>query len=84
MPVQTAVWNDLGDGAPTVEVVLQESVAGSYLPPVLDVLPDPPPQTIISLPVQTEVWPIRGSGRSNLVDAQVSGEQGSAEISGKV
>jgi hypothetical protein len=35
---------------------------GLYLPPVLKLLPLVPPQTIISLPVQTAVWPIRAEG----------------------
>jgi hypothetical protein len=34
-----------------------------YLPPVLKkVAPDAPPQTTISLPVQTAVWEARASG----------------------
>ena len=34
-----------------------------YLPPVFNTLPDPkPPQTIISLPVQTAVWLFRARG----------------------
>ena len=44
-------------GALVVLVAVQLSVLGLYLPPVLKLLPLPshPPQTIISLPVQTAV-----------------------------
>src|SRR5215510_2092511 len=38
------------------------SVTGLYLPPVFKGLPFSPPQTIISLPVQTDVCPSRASG----------------------
>jgi hypothetical protein len=56
VPVQTAVWELLPDGAPApVEVCLQLSVAGSYRPPVFKYDPSDPPQTIISVPVQTAV-----------------------------
>jgi hypothetical protein len=38
-------------------------VAAQYFPPVLKTLgPSPPPQTIISLPVHTAVWPARALG----------------------
>ena len=38
-------------------------VLGKYLPPVLKELPPlSPPQTIITVPVQTAVWLSRGSG----------------------
>ena len=43
-------------------VETQLFVAGLYLPPVLSGSPKPPPQTIISLPVHTAVWPLRASG----------------------
>ena len=44
-------------------VAIQVSVLGLYLPPVLkEVLPFCPPQTIISLPVQTAVWSLRTEG----------------------
>ena len=48
---------ELGSGALVMLVAVQLSVLGLYLPPVLrpDVLPIYPPQTIISLPVQTAV-----------------------------
>jgi hypothetical protein len=41
-------------------VSVQLSVTGSYLPPLLKRLLSPfhPPQIIISLPVQTAVWPV--------------------------
>jgi len=45
-----------------VLVVVQLSVLGLYLPPVFNELPFPPPQTIISLPVQTAVCESRASG----------------------
>ena len=51
-------------GALVVLVAVQLSVAGSYLPPVFRLpLPLYPPQTIISLPVQTAVWPARHRAR---------------------
>ena len=51
-----------------MEVRTQESVAGLYRAPVLEygtrsplvVSPVDPPQTIISCPVHTPVWPMRG------------------------
>jgi hypothetical protein len=50
-------------GALLVLVAVQLSVLGLYLPPVLkETGKRPPPQTIISLPVQTAVWPARASG----------------------
>jgi hypothetical protein len=51
-------------GAPVVLVAVQLSVLGLYLPPVLSkTLPAPtPPQTIISLPVQTPVGTYRATG----------------------
>jgi hypothetical protein len=43
-------------GALVVLMAVQLSVPGLYLPPVLkELLPFQPPQTIISLPVQTAV-----------------------------
>jgi hypothetical protein len=46
-----------------VLVAIQLSVVGLYLPPVLKVLElSDPPQTIISLPVQTAVCPARAEG----------------------
>src|SRR5215831_744450 len=49
-----------------MEVGVQLSVTGSYLPPVFISVPPPPepfpPQTIIKLPVQTAEWLIRGEG----------------------
>src|SRR5882724_10772281 len=65
-PVQTAVWLDLAEGtfAP-VEVGLQVSDDGSYRPPVFShtkLKPSYPPQTIISVPVQTAVGPVLGVG----------------------
>jgi hypothetical protein len=46
-----------------VLVAVQLSVLESYLPPVFtEAVGSSPPQTIISLPVQTAVWSDRGSG----------------------
>jgi hypothetical protein len=59
LPVQTATCPERGDGAPTLDMGLHESVAGSYRKPesILTslVFPSAPPQTIISLPVHTAV-----------------------------
>ena len=50
-------------GALVVLVAVQLSVLGLYLPPVLkSVTPSNPPQTIISLPVQTAVCASRAVG----------------------
>ena len=43
-------------------VAVQLSVMGLYLPPVFTSVPRPPPQTIISLPVQTAVCCPRALG----------------------
>jgi hypothetical protein len=59
LPVQTASCPARLSGASTVEVGVQESVRGSYRPPVL--LP-PPPHTTIVRPVHTAVWDERGEG----------------------
>src|SRR2546422_3220203 len=62
-PVQTAAWNQRGEGALLRDVVCQTSVAGTYLPPVLRNEPSmPPPQTIISRPVQTAECAARAPG----------------------
>ena len=46
-----------------VLVGVQLSAMGSYLPPLFKPLgPLTPPQTIISLPIQTAVWLSRASG----------------------
>src|SRR5215469_8788071 len=61
LPVQMAVWNHPPAGALVVLVAVQVSVLGLYLPPVFKRIrcspPTkwPPPQTIISLPLQTAV-----------------------------
>jgi hypothetical protein len=67
VPVQTAVCNSRGVGAPRpVEVADQESVEGSYRPPVPNGGPTNPPvfppQMIMRVPVQTAVCPTRASG----------------------
>src|SRR5947207_2800054 len=54
-----------GLGALVLLVAIHESVLGLYRPPVLigpPLTPDSPPQTIISLPVQTAVCRYRPSG----------------------
>src|SRR5205809_362489 len=51
--IQTAVCQNLADGALVVLVAAQLSVLGLYLPPVLT--GQHPPQTIMSLPVHTAV-----------------------------
>jgi hypothetical protein len=55
LPVHTAVCESRGEGAFVVLVAVQLSLLGSYLPPVLQSLnvESAPPQTIISLPLQT-------------------------------
>src|SRR5881394_1326596 len=59
LPVHTAVCTALLLGASVVLVAVQVSVAGPYFPPVSNAWnwgsPSWPPQTIISLPVQTAV-----------------------------
>jgi hypothetical protein len=57
-----------------VVVAVQLLVSALYLPPVFNTsLPLAPPHTIISLPVQTAVWPARASGTLTvLVAVQVS------------
>src|SRR6476661_5731477 len=42
-------------------VVVQLLALGLYLPPVFKGLPLVPPQTIISLPIQTAVWNFRAT-----------------------
>jgi hypothetical protein len=55
-------------------MAVQLSVLGLYLPPSLKLMKSPvPPQTIISLPVQTAVCKSRGEGASaTSVAAQLS------------
>jgi hypothetical protein len=68
-------------------VAAQLSVLGLYLPPVLIIVGPPPPQMIISLPVQTAVWRDRPVGAlAVLVDVHVSSVHGGApsEILGTV
>jgi hypothetical protein len=54
LPVHTAVCCSRAEGALPVLVAVQLSVLGLYLPPVFRSagVISPPPQTIISLPVQ--------------------------------
>src|SRR6476661_1404421 len=76
VPVQTAVCKSRGDGASATLVAFQLSVAGSYLPPLFKSPKEKspvPPQTIISLSVQTAVCKSRGSGALEvLVAVQLS------------
>src|SRR5206468_9975967 len=63
LPVHTAVGKYRPVGAPLVVVVVQLSVLGSYLPPVLKRPPLPnAPQTIISLPAHTAFGNTRPMG----------------------
>ena len=57
-PVQTAAWANRATGAPVVPVGAHVSLAKLYRPPVLNgtKFASQPPQTIISVPVQTAVW----------------------------
>ena len=55
LSVHTAVGPARRAGALVMLVAVQLSVLGLYLPPVFNKLPLMPPQTIISLPVQTAV-----------------------------
>jgi hypothetical protein len=56
LPVQTDAVKCRAEGALVVLVAVQLSVVGLYLPPVLkELLALSPPQTIISLPVHTDV-----------------------------
>jgi hypothetical protein len=58
VPVQTAVWPLLLEGAPEDEMAVQLSMTGSYLDPLLKERVElPPPHTIISEPVQTAACP---------------------------
>src|SRR6266478_4434135 len=57
-PVHTARWLARGAGAPTVEVGVHESSAGSYRTPVLSGPEyDVPPQPMSRLPVQIVLMP---------------------------
>jgi hypothetical protein len=63
--VQTAVWESRASGTLVVLVAVQLSVLGLYPPPVFNKFPEltsNPPQTIISLPVQTAVCSSRPVG----------------------
>src|SRR2546422_405377 len=73
VPAQTAVWMYRRDGtfAPIL-VGTQVSAEGLYRPPVFSQPQEPcPPQTIISLPVQTAVCPVRGSAAPYFSGIQV-------------
>src|SRR5262245_61087794 len=73
LPVQTAVCKLRAEGALLVLVAIQLSVAGLYVPPVFKVVKvgkrELPPQTIISLPVQTAVCPLRPVGALLVVES---------------
>ena len=60
-------------GTPTVAVGVHVSLPGSYLPPEADVPAGLPPQTTMTLPVQTAVWTSlpAGAPRSE-IDCQLS------------
>src|SRR6266851_3883517 len=76
LSVQTVMGPNRGLGASIVLVAIQLSVVGLYRPPVLNRLrsvTESPPQTIISLPVQTALGPSRALGAPTvLVAVQVS------------
>jgi hypothetical protein len=55
VPLQTAVYPKFAVGTLVILVAVQLSVFGLYLPPVFKKFWSSPPQTIISLPVQTAV-----------------------------
>jgi hypothetical protein len=55
LPVHAAACEPRAEGALVVLVIVQLSVLGLYLPPVLKKLPSYPPQTIISLSLHTAV-----------------------------
>src|SRR5262245_23691015 len=70
VPVHTAEAPYRAEGALVVLVAVQLFALGLYLPPVLSLVP---PQTIISLPVQTAVGLYRAEGALlMLVAVQVS------------
>src|SRR5207244_9694843 len=77
VPVQSAVCKKRVSGALLVVALVQLSVLGLYLPPVLKrPLLLSPPQTIISLPVHTAVCQRRPSGALvRLVGVHVSSVQ---------
>ena len=62
MPVQIAVWPDRGDATLVDAVGTQLLHSGENLPPLSNTTKkSEPPQTIISVPVQTAVWRVRGA-----------------------
>src|SRR5438034_1656777 len=71
-PVQRAECLVRAVGEPLELVMAQAFRSSSYRPPELSKEPPEscrdelvaPPQTIISLPVQTAVWPVRATGAS--------------------
>ena len=68
LPLQTATWSPLAEGAPLVVTLDQESAPELYLPPVFSqFVPSYPPQTIISEPDQTAVCDCRPLGAPLLV-----------------
>src|SRR4029079_9490748 len=78
-PVHTATWSCRPTGAPTVDVGIQESLAGSYRPPVSKRSVPSPPHTIIWVPVHTALWKDRGAGAFTVVVAVHVSETGSYE-----
>lgn len=59
LPVHTAAWRERADGAPELLNALQVLLVGLYLAPspkYVDPAAFDPPQTIISVPVQTTLW----------------------------
>ena len=82
LPVHTAVCSARAEGALVILVAIQLFAAGRYSPPVfkkirLFGMSKYPPQTIMSLPVQTAVWLSRPSGALVVVVAVQLSESGS-------
>jgi hypothetical protein len=62
LPVHTALWDRRAEGALALEIGVQASETGSYLPPVSRESPESPPHTIILLPLQIAVCSVRADG----------------------
>src|SRR5438034_1267039 len=86
LPVQSAVCTNRAVGASTVLVGVQLSMIGLYQHPVFSLQlsqQPPPPHTIISLPVQSALWPRRAVGAfTTVVGVQLSMTHSKEEISG--
>ena len=67
----------MADGAPDVGIDVHASAAGSYRPPVFRNAPSYPPQTSISLPVHTAVWPDLPEGAAEVATGSQRSAPGS-------